>query len=253
MSRVVIVTGSASGIGEGIAARFAASGARVAIADINREGAEAVAAELSAHGEAQAFEVDVTKEASVEACIDAVVSQWGRLDVVCANAGIYPGAPLVDTTEAEWDRVNDVNLKGVFFCIKHAVKHMRTKQFGRIVVTASVTGPVTGYPGLAHYAAAKAGTLGLVRTAALEHASDGITVNAVMPGNILTPGWKGQPKEYIDAAVRSIPLKRLGLPADIANAAHFFADEASAYITGQTLIVDGGQTLPETAQVMNGW
>ncbi len=253
MSRVVMVTGSASGIGRGMAERFAEDGARVAIADINTVAAEEVARELSASCEAVAFPVDVSIESSVAACIAAVLDRWGRLDVLCANAGIYPAAPLTETTEAEWDRVTGINLKGVFFCIKHAIVPMRQQKWGRIVVTSSVTGPVTGYPGLAHYSAAKGGTLGLVRTAALEVARDGITVNAVMPGNVMTPGWKGQPQEYIDNAVKSIPLKRLGLPADIANAAHFFADERSDYITGQTLIIDGGQTLPETGQVMDGW
>jgi 3-oxoacyl-[acyl-carrier protein] reductase len=253
MTRVVVITGSASGIGRGMAERFAEDGVRVGIADINVEGAERVAKELSASCEAEAFPVDVSQEDSVAACIDAVLARWGRLDVLCANAGIYPAVPLWDMTEAEWDHVTGINLKGVFFCVKHAVRPMRQQRSGRIVVTASVTGPVVGYPGMTHYAASKGGTVGLVRTAALELASQGITINAVMPGNVLTPGWEGQPQEYIDAAVNSIPLKRLGLPKDIANAAHFFADERSDYITGQTLIIDGGQTLPETAQVMDGW
>lgn len=253
MTRVVMVTGSASSIGRGMAERFAEDGARVAIADINAEGAEEVARELSETCEAEAFPVDVSIEDSVASCIDAILARWGRLDVLCANAGIYPAMPLAEMTEAEWDRVTGINLKGVFFCVKHAIAPMRRQKSGRIVVTASVTGPIVGYPGMTHYSAAKAGTVGLVRTAALELASQGITINAVMPGNVLTPGWKGQPQEYIDAAVHSIPLKRLGLPADIANAAHFFADERSDYITGQTLVIDGGQTLPETAQVMDGW
>jgi 3-oxoacyl-[acyl-carrier protein] reductase len=253
VTRVVMVTGSASGIGRGMAERFAEEGARIAIADINAEGAEEVAGELSAKCEAVAFPVDVSIEASVASCVDAIVQRWGRLDVLCANAGIYPAMPLAEMTEAEWDRVTGINLKGVFFCVKHAIVPMRAQQLGRIVVTASVTGPLVGYPGMTHYSAAKAGAIGLVRTAALELASQGITINAVMPGNVLTPGWKGQPQEYIDAAGQSIPLKRLGLPADIANAAHFFADERSDYITGQTLVIDGGQTLPETAQVMDGW
>ncbi|MCV7175285.1 SDR family oxidoreductase [Mycolicibacterium sphagni] len=253
MTRVVVITGSASGIGRGMAERFAEDGCRVGIADINVEAAEQVADELSTSCEAVAYPVDVSKEDSVASCIDAVLQRWGRLDVLCANAGIYPAAPLGEMTEAEWDHVTGINLKGVFFCVKHAIVPMRQQRSGRIIVTASVTGPVVGYPGMTHYAAAKAGTVGLVRTAALELASQGITINAVMPGNVLTPGWKGQPQEYIDAAVESIPLKRLGLPKDIANAAHFFADERSDYITGQTLIIDGGQTLPETAQVMDGW
>ena len=253
MTRVVMVTGSASGIGRGMAERFAEDGAHVAIADINVEGAEQVAKELSESCEAVAFPVDVSNEDSVASCVEAIVQRWGRLDVLCANAGIYPAVPLWDMTEADWDHVIGINLKGVFFCVKHAIVPMRQRKWGRIIVTASVTGPVVGYPGMTHYAASKGGTVGLVRTAALELASQGITINAVMPGNVLTPGWEGQPQEYIDAAVDSIPLKRLGSPADIANAAHFFADERSDYITGQTLIIDGGQTLPETAQVMDGW
>lgn len=251
MTRVVVVTGSASGIGRGIAERFAADGDHVAIADINAEGAEKVAAELGPN--CVAFPVDVRSEDSVAAMVDAVVDRWGRLDVMAANAGIYPSVALADMSEADWDNVHSVNLKGVFFCTKHSIRPMRQQKSGRIVVTSSVTGPITGYPGMSHYSAAKAGTLGLVRTAALELSRDGITINAVCPGNVLTPGWEGQPKEYVESTEQCIPLKRLGRPADIANAVHFFAQASSEYITGQTLVVDGGQLLPETTLVLDQW
>ena len=243
--RVVLVTGAARGIGRGLAERFSQEGARIAVADIDSSAAEEVAADLSAVCETAAFHLDVSDETSVQAVIAGLLERWDRLDVLCANAGIFPSAPLEDVTVADWDRVLSVNLTGLYLCIKHAVAPMRRQQSGRIVVTSSITGPVTGVMGLTHYGASKAGQLGLIRSAALEVAGDGITINAVLPGNVRTPGWGTQTDEYIDAAERSVPVGRLAEPADIAHAAYFFADQRSDYITGQTLIVDGGQTLPE--------
>lgn len=246
--RIAIVTGSGSGIGRGIAQRLVADGHLVAIADIDESAAMAVADELNeASHEAVAFGVsmDVRSEASVGQAITDVVNRWGAVDIMCANAGVYPGALIEEISAEDWDFVHDINLRGAFFCLKHSLPHMRERKFGRIVVTSSVTGSITGFPGWTHYGASKAGLLGMVRSAALEVATEGITVNAVMPGNVKTPAWADLPEEYLQSTERAIPIGRLAEPADIANAVCFFADERSSYVTGQTLVVDGGQVLPE--------
>ena len=205
MSRVVVVTGSASGIGRGMAERFAEDGARIAIADINAEGAEEVARELSATCEAAAFPVDVSKEASVAACVEAILSRWGRLDVLCANAGIYPAMPLAEMTESEWDRVTGINLKGVFFGCKHAVRTMRPTGGGAIVNVASILALV-GDGILAAYCAAKGGVLGITRATAVQYGSDGIRCNAICPGDIDTPLVQA----YFNTAADPASARKLG-------------------------------------------
>lgn len=242
---VVVVTGAASGIGRGLVERFAEDGAKVVIADIDLAAARSVAAAIG--GDAEPVEVDVTSEASVERMVAATIERWGRIDVLCANAGIYPSGMIESLTEEEWDTTLGVNLKGSFFSIKHVVPHMRKQRSGRIVVTSSITGPVVGFPGWSHYGAAKSGLLGMIKSVALELAADGITINAVMPGNVRTPTWSAEnPAEFQKATEDSIPVGRLAEAADIANVVRFFADPASGYVTGQSLIVDGGQTLPES-------
>jgi 3-oxoacyl-[acyl-carrier protein] reductase len=149
-----------------------------------------------------------------------------------------------------WDEVMDTNLKGTFLAIKACVPHLKNSSQGRIVITSSITGPVTGYPGWTHYGATKAGQLGFMRTACIELAKYGITVNAVMPGNIVTEGLQGLGADYLKTMAASIPLKRLGAVEDIGNAAAFFASKEAAYITGQTIIVDGGQILPESLEAL---
>jgi 3-oxoacyl-[acyl-carrier protein] reductase len=138
-----------------------------------------------------------------------------------------------------------VNVKGMFFMVTAVLPHMRQRRSGRIVLTSSVTGPVTGYPGWAHYGATKAAMLGFMRSAAIEVATEGVTINAVMPGNIMTDGMEGMGQDYIRALAASIPMKRLGEPEDVGYAALFLASDDAKYITGQTIIVDGGQLLPE--------
>ena len=246
--RSVVVTGGSKGIGKGIARVFAQAGAKVAIVARHGDQAEAAAKEIG-HG-AFGLAGDVTSLASMEAVMKTVAERNGGLDVLCANAGIFPQATIEEMSPEHWDDVMHTNLKGTFLAIKACVPYLKKSSQGRIVITSSITGPVTGYPGWTHYAASQAGQLGFMRTACIELAKYGITVNAVMPGNIRTEGLDGLGPEYIAAMEASIPMKRLGTVDEIGHAAAFFASGEAAYITGQTLIVDGGQVLPESLEAL---
>lgn len=247
----VIVTGGSKGIGKGIARVFAGHGAKVLIVARNLKDAEVAAQELGKAGATvSAFAADVTKLSDMEAMAKTAVERHGGLDVLCANAGIFPQAKIEEMSPETWDEVMNTNLKGTFLAIKACVPHLRKSGQGRIVITSSITGPVTGYPGWTHYGATKAGQLGFMRTACIELAKYGITVNAVMPGNIVTEGLQGLGEEYLKTMANSIPLKRLGAVEDIGNAAAFFASKEAAYVTGQTIIVDGGQILPESLEAL---
>jgi 3-oxoacyl-[acyl-carrier protein] reductase len=246
--RSVVVTGGSKGIGKGIARVFAQAGARVAIIARHADQAEAAAGEIG-HG-AYGLAGDVTSLASMEKAMKDVNARSGGLDVLCANAGIFPPARLEDMTSEQWDEVNDTNLKGTFHSVKAAIPYLKNSGQGRIVITSSITGPVTGYPGWTHYGATKAGQLGFMRTACIELAKYAITVNAVLPGNIITEGLAGMGEEYQRSMAASVPLKRLGHVDDIGHAALYFASKEAAYVTGQTIIVDGGQILPESLEAL---
>ncbi len=247
-----IVTGASKGIGKGIARVFARHGARVLVVARHIEAAEATAKELrEAGGEASAFAADVRDLDAMEAAAAAAVERHGGLDILCANAGIFPQVKLESMTGDDWDEVIGTNLKGTFISVKACLPAMKKSDGGRIVLTSSITGPVTGFPGWAHYAASKAGQLGFLRTACIELATYGITMNAVMPGNIVTEGLENLGEDYLKTMAASIPLKRLGSVEDIGYAALFFASKEAAYITGQTIIVDGGQILPESLEALN--
>lgn len=245
----VIVTGGSKGIGKGIARVFAQAGAKVAIVSRNAGQAEEAAREIG-HG-AFGLAGDVTSLASMDSVMKAVAAKSGGIDVLCANAGIFPPAKLEEMTSEQWDEVVDTNLKGTFHSVKAAVPYLKHSSQGRIVLTSSITGPVTGYPGWTHYGATKAGQLGFMRTACIELAKYGITVNAVMPGNIVTEGLAGMGEEYQKSMAASIPLKKLGTVEDIGYAALYFASKEAGYVTGQTIIVDGGQILPESLEALN--
>lgn len=246
-NKVVIVTGAAKGIGRGIARVFAAEGGKVAVVDLDEPaGRKTTAALQEAGGEAFFLQTDLTRWEQVERMAQAVAGRWGRIDVLIANAGIFPAARIEEMSEADWDRVLNINLKGMFFSVKAVLPWMRRQSAGRIVITSSITGPITGFPGWAHYGASKAGMLGFLRSAALEVAKDNITINAVLPGNILTEGLEGVGEDYMETMRKSIPLGKLGEPEDIAYAMLFLASDEARYITGQTLVVDGGQILPES-------
>src|SRR5580692_6159119 len=251
--RSVIVTGASKGIGRGIALRFGQAGCCVLVVARNLEQAQQVSAEIiAAGGEAKAFAADVTQPAQMEAMAAAALAAFGRLDILCANAGIFPAAKLGVMTATDFDAVIGTNLKGTFLAVSACLPAMKARQFGRIILTSSITGPVTGFPGWAHYAASKAGQLGFMRTAAIELAASGITVNAVLPGNILTEGLAAMGEEYLRQMQASVPMRRIGTVRDVANAALFFASLEAGYITGQSLIIDGGQILQESLAALEG-
>jgi 3-oxoacyl-[acyl-carrier protein] reductase len=241
--QVAVITGAARGIGRGIAAVLAAEGARVVIADIDPVAAERTAAELGQW--AIAVATDVTDRASVDALAAAAIAAYGRIDILAANAGIYPSNELAAIDDEIWDRVMGINVKGALHAVQSCTPAMLARGYGRIVLTSSITGPITGQTGFAHYGASKAAMLGLMRSAAVELATSGVTVNAVMPGNIETPGLEETGDEHQRLMLSSIPMGRFGTPEDVGWAVRFLVAPEAGYITGQTVIVDGGQVLPE--------
>ncbi len=246
--KTVIVTGASKGIGRGIARRFGEAGLNVLVVSRNLGEAERVAGEIGAT--ASGFAADVAQAEDCAGMAAAAVERYGRIDVLCANAGIFLAAKLGDMTAADFDHVIGTNLKGTFLSVSAVLPHMKAAKAGRIIITSSITGPITGFPGWSHYGASKAGQLGFMRTAAIELAPWNITVNAVLPGNIHTEGMDGLGPDYIASMAASIPMKRLGDVADIANAALFFASEEAGYITGQAMGIAGGQVLPESLMAL---
>jgi 3-oxoacyl-[acyl-carrier protein] reductase len=244
--QVAIVTGAARGIGFGIASVLGAEGAHVVICDLDADLAESAAAKIRAHGvEVLAVTTDVSDRASVDAMAALVVAEHGRIDILAANAGIYPTADLATLDDAVWDHVMDVNVKGALHAVQACMPTMVSSGYGRIVLTSSITGPVTGQSGFAHYGASKAAMLGFMRSAAVELATSGVTINAVLPGNVATPGFAGMSEAHQRRMLSSIPMGRYAEPEEVGWAVRFLASPEAGYITGQTLIVDGGQVLPE--------
>ncbi len=250
--KVAIVTGGALGIGYGIAERLAQAGARVAIADHNIDVAQASAQRLVVQGyEAAAFAVDVSSEGDVQHMIEHVVSQWGSIDILVNNAGIYPNVSLEQMTSAVFDSVIAVNLKGVFLCTKYASQKMIARGAGgKIINITSIDALHPSSVGLAHYDASKHGVWGFTKNVALELATHHITVNAVAPGAINTPGATGgKTAEEIAndpsfaTFLKKIPMGRMGEPDDIGRAVLFLASDLSSYMTGSQIVVDGGYLL----------
>jgi 3-oxoacyl-[acyl-carrier protein] reductase len=236
--QVAVVTGAARGIGRGIAAVLTAEGARVVIADIDADAAEQTAAEL---GEgALAVATDVTDRASVEALAAATLAAYGRIDILAANAGIYPHTELADIDDEIWERVMGINVKGALHALQACTPAMLERGYGRVVLTSSITGPITGQTGFAHYGASKAAMLGLMRSAAIELATSGITVNAVMPGNIATPGLAETSDDHQRLMLSSIPMGRFGTAEDVGWVVRFLASPEAGYVTGQEIGIDGG-------------
>ena len=236
-NKVVLVTGGAAGIGKVTAENFAREGAKVAICDVNTDAGEAAAKELGP--DASFRQVDVASSASVSEWVDAVMDQYGQIDVLVNNAGITRDGLIMRMKEEDWDVVISVNLKSAFNCIKSISKVMVRQKAGRIINLASVVG-VMGNPGQANYVASKAGMIGLTKTVARELGSRGITVNAVAPGFIETDMTAVLSEKAREAMLSIIPLQRAGTPQDVAEAITFLASDNAGYITGQVLHVTGG-------------
>jgi 3-oxoacyl-[acyl-carrier protein] reductase len=238
--KVALITGGAQGIGKVTALLLAGKGADVAISDVNMEGALETAKEIEGLGRrGLALEGDVSNSADAQRIVAATAEQLSGIDILVNNAGITRDGLLVRMTEEDWDAVLNVNLKGTFNCTKAAVKHMMKRKSGRIVSIASVVGEM-GNAGQANYAASKAGIIGLTKSIAREYAQRGINVNAIAPGYIETPMTEALEEKVKEELKAQIPMARLGSPLDVANAVHFLVSDASSYITGHVLNVNGG-------------
>ena len=243
----MIITGASRGIGRGIATLFAQEGAKVVLVGRDESQLKAVKSSIQDNGgQAICIKADVSQPKDMERMIEETLSAYGGLDVLCHNAGIYPHARLEAMTLEEWQKVIDVNLTGTFLAVKSCIPVMKGQGHGKIVITSSISGPQTGLPGFSHYTASKGGVAGFVRTAAVELAKYQININAVEPGNIMTEGFDAMGTEHLNNMIRAVPLGRLGTPEDVAQGILFLASKHASYITGQSLIIDGGQILPES-------
>jgi 3-oxoacyl-[acyl-carrier protein] reductase len=248
--RVALITGAASGIGAATARIFAEAGADVALAWYPADGhdIEPVREAVERAGRRSVVEaVDVTKTDDVDRLVRRAVDEFGRIDIVVANAGIARKVALEDLTDEAWLQVVDVDLNGAWRCFRAALPHMRKAGYGRLITTSSVAGTVSGWPEHSHYAAAKAGLVGLVKSLAVEFAADGITANAVAPGVIRTPQAldpiNSLGPDGIEASARKVPAGRVGEPEDIAYVYQFLASPEAAYVNGQLIVVDGARSL----------
>jgi len=241
-NRSALIIGAARGIGAAIAERFFEEGAQVVIADTEEAAGRATAERLKG----RFIATDISKKADAERAVNEAVTAFGGLDIIVQNAGIYPWTLIENIEPEEWDQVMAVNLRGTYLAARAALPIMKAKKQGRMIFTSSITGPRVSSPGHGHYSASKAGINGFIKAAALEFSGYGITVNGIEPGNILTEGMKmHRSPAFIKTMEDAVPLGRLGTPRDIANAALFLASDDASYVTGTTIIVDGGQTLPE--------
>ncbi|MFI5099213.1 MAG: 3-oxoacyl-ACP reductase FabG [Actinomycetes bacterium] len=250
--RSVLVTGGTRGIGKGIARVFARAGANVLVTGRDKAAAEAAVDELAGAGTGSVGYVlgDVASADACAAMAAEAVARHGGIDVLCANAGIFPDVKLKDMSEADMDLVYGTNVKGTMLAVQACIPALTASGRGRVILTSSITGPITGFPGWSHYGASKAAQLGFMRTAAIELAAAGITVNAVLPGNVATEGLAELGADYRASMEASIPAGRLGEVDEIGYAALFFATDEAGYITGQALSVDGGQVLPESLDAL---
>ena len=243
--KVALVTGARRGMGKTHALALAQQGAKVAVTDIDANECLPVVEEIkSKGGEAVCFKMDVSNAAEVNQVFDEVIKQFGRLDILVNNAGIYQPKPASEITEEDWNKMIDIDLKGVFLCAQRAAKEMAKNKWGRIINIASIAsgGVGVGISGGAHYTAAKGGVIGLTETLAVEWAPLGINVNAIGPGAIDTPMVSAAqiPEETMKAMMDGIPLKRIGRPEEVSAMVVFLASEESSYVTGATFYVDGG-------------
>lgn len=252
--RSVIVTGGSRGIGKGIAQVFAKAGANVLITGRDEVVAKKTVEELTLLNKGGKFSYLIGDVATEQACAEmaaTAIKRHGGIDVLCANAGIFPDVKLINMRESDIDLVLSTNVKGTILSVQACIPALAVSGRGRVILTSSITGPITGYPGWAHYGASKAAQLGFMRTASIELAPMGITVNAVLPGNVATEGLAELGDEYRRSMESSIPAGRLGEVNEIGYAALFFATDEAWYITGQALAVDGGQVLPESLAALH--
>jgi 3-oxoacyl-[acyl-carrier protein] reductase len=239
-NRKAVVTGAGRGIGKAIASRLTDLGADVAVADIDRETADATARELAAKGRrALGYQLDVSDSEAVSQVFKRIIEDLGGIDILVNNAGLTRDNLIIRMSQEQWDLVMDVNLKGAFNCIRAAIRPMMSQRYGRVINIASIVGQ-TGNAGQANYAASKAGLIALTRTVAKEFGSRGITANAVAPGYIETPMTDCLTEKVREEFASRILLGRFGRPEDVANVVAFLASDDGDYITGQTINVDGG-------------
>lgn len=254
VGQVAMITGAANGIGRACALRFAQEGAHVACLDLDEKGNRAVVARCRELGvEATSLLGNVTEAESIRAAVEASMTQWGRLDVLVAAAGIYSGAPLPQVSLKQWQRLIEINLTGVFLCNQVVAEIMMKQRSGSIINISSMAGK-TSFPASAEYSASKSGVIGLTRSVAMELAPYGVTANAVCPGNTLTEMVKNvaaevgardglTPEEWLQLRANDCPMKRLAEPWEIASVVAFLASQDSRYITGQAIEVDGGMVM----------
>lgn len=241
--KVAAITGGARGIGHSTAVKFAAEGAKVAVCDINPDlMQQTLAAIRSAGGEAEGYQVDVTDKAQIAAMVSGVMANWGRIDCVVNNAGIVMDAQLKRMTDDQFDKVIDINLKGVYNCTRAVVDIMLAQASGVILTTSSIVG-LYGNFGQTNYAASKFAVIGMTKTWAKELGRKGIRAIAVCPGFIATPILKQMPDQVLGEMAKKVPCGRLGLPEEVANVFAFLASDEAAYINGAVISVDGGMTL----------
>ena len=243
--KVAIITGARRGMGRSHAITLAKAGAKVVVADISLEDCQKVVEEIKkSGGQALAVKCDVTKKTEIDEMVKKAIEQWGRVDILVNNAGICQFKPFLEITEEEWDRTIDINLKGYFLCAQAAAREMVKQKSGAIVNIASIAmGQVgVGFPTLSHYCASKGGIVAMTETLALELAPFNIRVNAIAPGAIDTPmveATKADPK-MMEGTLSRIPLHRMGKSEEVSNLVLFLASDASSYMTGSTVVIDGG-------------
>lgn len=243
IDKIALVTGAARGLGRAIAERFAAEGADVVICDLQREWLVETEQAISGYGrKALCLSVDVGAGAQVQAAVESAIKEFGKLDILVNNAGITKDGLLLRMPEADWDAVLNVNLKGAFLFTKHAAKFMVKQKSGAIVNIASIIGLI-GNAGQANYGASKAGVIALTKSAAKELASRNIRVNAIAPGFIQSRMTEVLPEDVRQKMLAAIPMRRFGVPEDVANVALFLAGKNSSYMTGQVLTVSGGMVM----------
>lgn len=238
-NQTAIITGAAQGIGRAIAERLARAGARVAVSDLNLKAAQATASEIGTS--ATAIQADVSKAAEVDQMVHALLEQWGQIDILVNNAGIVGrDVPVKDLTEADWDQVLDINLKGTFLCSRAVIGPMIDRKQGAIVSIASISGK-EGNPSMAPYSVSKAGVICFTKALAKEVIGDGIRVNCVSPALIQTPLLDKIEQDQLDWMTSKIPLGRLGRPEEVAALVHFLASEDASFTTGQCYDISGGR------------